>query len=118
MTLALDDSHDLYFGSRAGIAIATDADAVRQGILTRLRLFRGEWYLDTNAGVPWFESAFLAGSNIRSIERTIKRQILDTPGVDEILSFTASFDGSTRSLSISFEVESIFGPSGVLEVSM
>lgn len=117
MPLALDASHDLYQGARSGIAIAADADAVVQGIRTRLLLFRGEWFLDVNAGTPWFEEVLTDGQDIRRIESALKTQILATPGVESILSFDLNFDRATRDLSVTFEVDTIYGPSGVIEVS-
>lgn len=117
MTLALDASHDLFLGSRAGVATVSGGEAVAQRLLTRLRLFRGEWFLDVNAGTPWFQTILADRADIRSIELELKRQITETPGVVSILSFAVDFNRSTRSLSISFEVDTPFGPSGVLEVA-
>lgn len=117
MPLALDASHDLYLGPRSGIAIASDADAVVQGIRTRLLMFRGEWFLDVNAGTPWFEEVLTDGQDIRRVESALKTQILATPGVESILSFDLNFDRATRDLSVTFEVDTIYGPSGVIEVS-
>ena len=118
MPLALDASHDLYLGPRSGVAIAEGADAVVQGILTRLRLFRGEWFLDINAGMPWFEEVFTdGGQDIKRIESALKTQINATPGVEAILSFAIAFDGATRDITVTFEVDTIYGPSGVIAVS-
>lgn len=118
MTLALDASHDLYLGSRAGIAIAEGGDAVVQGILTRLRLFRGEWYLDVEAGTPWYQKILADGADIRIIETELKKQINDTPDVESILSFGLSFNRAQRAITVTFEVTTPFGPSGVLEVTL
>lgn len=119
MPLALDASHDLYQSAQSGVAIASGVDSVVQGITTRLRLFRGEWYLDVNAGMPWFEEVFTdGGQDIRRIESALKTQILAEPGANSILSFNLDFDGPTRDLAASFEVDTIYGPSGLVEVSL
>lgn len=117
MPLALNASHDLYQSALSGVAIAAGADAVVQTITTRLRLFRGEWWLDTTAGMPWFEEVFEGGQDLRRIESALKTQILATPGVEAILSFDLDFTASTRELSVSFEVDTIYGPSGTIEVA-
>lgn len=118
MTLALDSNHDLHVGNRNGVAIASDADAVVQGVKTRLLLFRGEWWLDTSAGTPWFETVFTgSGQDVRRIEQAMKRQIRDTPGVEGITSFAITYDPETREITISFEVDTIYGPSGLVEVA-
>jgi len=113
MTLALDGNHDLHLGSRSSIAIATGADAVAQGILTRLRLFRGESYLNRQEGTPWFEEILSDQPDIRRIEVTLKERILDTPNVESLISFSIDFDSSTRSLTVSFEADTVFGPVSV-----
>lgn len=118
MTLALDSNHDLYVGNRNGVAIAIGADEVVQGVKTRLLLFRGEWWLNTAAGTGWFETVFSgAGQDVRRVEREIKRQILASPGVDTLTAFSISYDRATRSITITFEVDTIYGPSGIVEVS-
>ena len=109
MTLALDSTHDLVLGSRNGIGIAKDGVAVAQGILTRLQLFKGEWYLDIEAGTPWFQKIFADGSDIRIIEAEIKRQILATPGVRSISTFFLDIDKPTRAVTITSEIQSDFG---------
>lgn len=118
MPLALNTSHDLYQSAQSGVAVASGVDSVVQGIRSRLLLFRGEWFLNANAGMPWFEEVFTdGGQDIRRIESALKAQIIATPGVESILSFDLAFDGATRDLSVSFSVDTIYGPSGEIEVS-
>ena len=49
------------------------------------------------------------GEVILDIEAIIKAEILDTPGVVEILSFETDFDAALRKLTVDFEVSSDFG---------
>lgn len=118
MPLALNAAHDLYLGPQSGIALAEGAEAVVQGVTTRLRLFRGEWFLNVNAGMPWFQEVFTdGGQDIRRIESALRAQILATPGVEQILSLDIDFNGGTRDLSVTFDVDTIYGPSGLVEVA-
>lgn len=97
----------------------TGADQVVQGVITRLRLFRGEWKFDVEAGTDWYGTVFVDTPDIRLIEFEFKRVINSTPGVDEITRFSPpSYDPGTRELSLSFEVLSVFGPSGSIEVTL
>lgn len=50
--LRLDDQNDPVFDPQANL---TDLEAVTQAILTRLRLFLGEWWENTNIGLPVFQ---------------------------------------------------------------
>ena len=46
----LDKNLDWRFG-KGRAAYKRNADAIAQNILTRLRSFLGDWYLDTEAGI-------------------------------------------------------------------
>ena len=109
MTLALDANHDLHLGPRQGIAIARDGDQSAQGVITRLQLLLGEFYLDRSAGTPWFEQVLTDNPDIRLIETTLKERILDAPDVTGLLSFDLDFDAASRSLTLSFVAQTVFG---------
>jgi hypothetical protein len=51
----LDQNGDPLFGNGAANFVS-DIDAVAQAIGTRLRLLQGEWWENTNAGTPLFQS--------------------------------------------------------------
>lgn len=114
---ALDESHDLYV--RGGqVARATGADFVVQAIRTRLLLYRGEWWLDLSAGVPWFEEILGWPGALRTAEVEIRRSITETPGVTELVSFDVQLDRRARDLRITFEVLTEYGPSDVETVTI
>lgn len=101
---------DLKLGADGDLAIknsdlqlTTSDDAVRQHLQQRLRTFLGEWFLDLDVGVPYFQDILVKNPNINQIDGILKQKILTTPGVVELLSFTMNFDQSARSLSIEFE---------------
>lgn len=74
-------------------------DAVAQAVQTRLNLLKGEWWEDTEDGIPLFEKVLGApGSqdNIFIIDGILKSRILSTPGVLEIAKFESDFNNSTR----------------------
>ena len=109
---ALDEDHDVFL--RGGqIALAEGPDFVVQAIRTRLLLYRGEWWLDTESGVPWFQEILTKPADVVRTESTLRRTILETPGVTGLISFDLAFDRPRRDLRVSFEVQTEFGPSGV-----
>ena len=119
MSLALDADHDLYRGDRSVIVLARGADEVVQGLLTRLQLFLGEWFLDVDAGTDWYGTVLTDNPDMRLIETELKRRINSQPGVTAITRFdTSGLDRSSRAFSLDFEVLTVFGPSGALEVSV
>ena len=87
-------------------------ECVAQAVLTRLRLWRGEWFLDRNEGTPYLEGVL---GERTAPEVVIKQRILGTPGVTAITAFTMTFDGDSRRLTISVSIDTLYGPSTLVE---
>ncbi|ADG20402.1 conserved hypothetical protein [Paraburkholderia atlantica] len=103
----IDESGDWTFGhGRADYADLSES--VAQRVVTRLRSFRGDWFLDLGHGIPWIERMERAGERER-LETDIKRQILGTAGVAAILSFDVATDGTTRHMTVSTTLRDIYG---------
>jgi hypothetical protein len=103
--LKLDDVTGDLVLENADLVMTTGSDAVRQHILQRLRTFMGEWFLNLDAGLPYFQDILVKDPNLSAIDGVIKNQIIDTPGVLELLSFDMDFDPSSQALVISFSVQ-------------
>lgn len=108
--LAIDQgTNDLILASDGNLATVNDAEAVGQHVRQRLQTFLGEWFLDTAAGVPWLTDILGRNYDPALAESVVKAEILATDGVEEILSFSVSFDRATRGLLIrSIEVRTMF----------
>jgi hypothetical protein len=99
--LALDaQTHDLFLAPDGNLAMAEDNEAIAQHAKQRLLFYRGEWFLDTEAGVPWFQEIFVRPHNDGIIEALIKREILDTDGIAELTDFEMQVDGRKRSIQV------------------
>ncbi len=83
--------------------------ATAQAVTTRLRLFKGEWFLNLNSGVPWFQEVFVKPARIPQVEQIIRDTILRTEGVAALTSFNLTFDGNIRRLTISFTGKTTWG---------
>lgn len=98
--LSLDpETNDLHFKG-GNLAVVRNAEAVGQHVRQRLMTFRGEWFLDTTAGVPWLAQIMAKEYDPALAEAVVKAEILDTHAVVEITSFSVGFDRSTRNLMI------------------
>ena len=107
--------HDMTFG-HGKRDLATAAEATGQRLRCRLLSIRGEWFLDTDNGVPWWQPL---GSPVRPImggprdlqytEAVLKAVILKTDGVATLDSFTMRFNGETRGLSVTASGTSVDG---------
>lgn len=91
--LYLEDGQVVFFG---------DSDASRQDIMTRLRFFLGEWFLDTREGVPYFEEILKKNPNLPLIKRIFRQAVEGSPYISSVQDLQLVFERSTRTLSISF----------------
>lgn len=98
-----------------GLLFTSGIGAVTQGLRIRLQTFRGEWFLNLDEGVPYFQDLLgqkFVETRARSAFRTA---IMATPGVVEIIHLVVDFDRGLRTLSIDFKVR---GDAGVISESL
>lgn len=96
--------------------ISDNARAVRQRLLIRLRTFKGEWFLDSAVGVPYFQSILRQGVRKELVDVLLKRTILETEGVQRITSYSSTLNRQLRTYSASFSVTTLQGDSLLLEI--
>lgn len=82
--------------------------AVAQAIQTRLRLYAGEWFLDSTDGTPW-RTDVLGKYTRETYDTIIQQRILGTPGVSSIDTYASAFDGTRRALTVSATVSTAYG---------
>jgi hypothetical protein len=94
------DTHDLAFDQAGNLMMATGSEAIGQHVRQRLMVFEGEWFLDREAGTPWLQQIMGKPYSPALAEAVVKAQIMGTPGVREITSFSVSFTRDVRRLNI------------------
>jgi hypothetical protein len=98
--LAIDpDTNDLFIDGNS-LAVVRDAEAVGQHARQRLMTFRGEWFLDTTAGVTWLDEIFGRAYDPALAEAIVKTELVQTDGVESIDTFAIRFDRTTRGVII------------------
>jgi hypothetical protein len=102
----LDSNLDWRFG-KGRAAYKRNADAIAQNILTRLRSFRGDWYLDVDAGVNWIELLGNPGTEKRII-RAVESTVLQTEGVISIQRLGIIRRNSNRGVTIELQYTDVF----------
>lgn len=107
--IALDPTTGDLLLENFDLQLVEGKDQIAQNLAIRLRFILGEWFLDTTAGVPYYDDFFIKAPNQIRIESVLKEEILDTPGVDQILSFTSTFNAQRRIYSVTFSVSTIRG---------
>lgn len=105
----VEDTNDLAFSAR-DISTISGSDMVKQSLKVALQLFKGEWFLDANAGVPYYQEILEKGVDTSVVDAILRRQILATAGVNRLLKYSSTFDAATRIVSVAFTADSVYGP--------
>ena len=108
----LDNNQDMTFGNGGLNFIEDSAAAVKQNLYTRLKLWLGEWFLNTTDGTDWLGKC-IGKSTLETASEEIRRVILATPGVTAISSLTISDDKSTRVITVTADVLTKYGETSV-----
>lgn len=100
--LAIDSvDGDLVLDGTGDLDVVRDVEAVASDLRSRLQTFAQEYFLDTSIGVPWLVTdgqypAILGGKpNVPRNSEIFRAVITETPGVEELLEFSATADGRT-----------------------
>ena len=89
-------------------------EQTRQRLEITLRAYRGEWFANKLYGVPYLENEdnkieLLGKSSTELLEIILKREILDSPNIKQLISFGLVEDKPTRKVTITFEALMIDG---------
>jgi hypothetical protein len=104
----LDPDGDYVFGGQQADFHRDTPEGVAQAVATRLRLMRGEWFLDQREGMPW--QTEVLGKLRRGLhDSAIRQRILATPGVTSLSDYSSVLDTDTRALSVSVRVTTVYG---------
>lgn len=92
---------DLYLENGTIRLTRTLTEEVAQELFIRLKFFKGEWFLDTTLGLPYFQSILVMGASTDAVAQIFRRVIAGTPGVKSIKSLQLT-RLPNRALSVAF----------------
>jgi hypothetical protein len=99
-----DQNGDYVFGG-GSVMLQNSPDTVAQAVLTRLKLYTKEWFLDTREGL---DLGRILGSHTQGTrDSEVQQRILGTPGVTELLAYSSSMTG--RKFSVATQVQTVYG---------
>lgn len=108
MDIASPDGN-LSLDDHGHIALVSGTAAARQRIISHMRLWRGEWSLDTSAGVPYYERVL--GKQPQSVSTAaITAAIRSIPDVQRVDSVTVEQSPGTRATTLRLSVGTANGP--------
>ena len=76
-------------------------DAILQDLRTRLRSFKGEWFLDTRLGLPYLD--YVNGTPLAVIRAHLIKLAAATAGIGSVRDVRFSFDRQHRKLSVTIQ---------------
>ncbi len=116
--MALGDDGDLDLSS-GDLYFRTGTEAVRQAARLALGFYAGEWFLDSNAGLPYHEvdatgviapTPILTKSpNVPVIRAIMRARLEQVQDVRDVISFDCEFDPGTRIMDVSFHLDTVYG---------
>lgn len=115
-TSRLSNTGDWTFGQQLAGHIR-GSEEIAQNVVTRIKSFKNDWYLDSDAEIDWFNLL----SN-RNTEQTTKNQIettvLNTTGVSSLKELNFVLDRENRKASISLKYIDIYNESQTVEAEV
>lgn len=84
------------------VVLAELLDEARQRLQVSLNFFKGEWGLNLDAGMPWFQSILVKSPSLTIIRAILTAAIVKVDGVASVESMSLDFDKRARRLSVEF----------------
>lgn len=83
-------------------------DGVGQCIITRLKLWQGQWFLNLPDGTRWLTNV-LGKYTGNTADVEVRDRVLGTTGVVEIVNYSSSLDRNTRKWAVNMLVQTLYG---------
>ena len=106
--IKLDTAGDLEVAA-GDLVLVSAADAIVQAVRIRLQFFKGEWYLDLDAGVPYYQSVLVKNPDPGVLQTVFRKALLETPGVLAVNALSLTQDRAARSLRVDYRVSTDVG---------
>lgn len=110
LDVAMGVNGDIYMGPE-GLKFVSGIDGVVQLCTILLRLTVGEWFLDLDKGIDWYEYLGNKLDQLDRLQAELSSKILTVSNVQEVLSMAVIV--MERRVSIRWEVRSVFGNTGL-----
>jgi hypothetical protein len=81
--------------------------SLEQNLITRIRSWKNDCFFDLEAGIDW--NNLIGDKNLNDLKKSISQVILGTDGVIGITNFSTSNDSRTRELTMTINIDTIYG---------
>lgn len=101
------DANGDYTVDPGAVWLVNSPECVAQAVLTRLRLFAGEWFLDTSEGLD--RDKIVGNRTQGTRDQEVQQRILGTQGVRSILSYASRVDSQRRTFTVGAVIDTDYG---------
>lgn len=113
--LLLNNEHDLMIND-FDLQLTNNQNVIKQRLKQALLTFKGNWFLDANLGVPYYEQILGHKNSLTTARSILINAINNVDGVKELKSFDIDLDANTRNVKVEFTVVDIFGNELTMEI--
>lgn len=85
------------------------SESLAQRLSIKLQFFKGEWFLDIDFGVPYFQDIFVKPFIQSAVDAILKSHILATPEVAALICYSSQFNKAKRGFTLQFTVKTRSG---------
>ncbi len=108
--IAIDANTGDFTVAAGQLVMVSDGESIAQAIGSALQVFKGEYYLDEEEGMPYFQDILgVKNPDPNVLESIFRGAIAAVPGVLQITALDLEMDKALRSLSVEWRVSSEFG---------
>lgn len=98
-------THDLVFNNFTFPVTTRIEDEITQRLKMKLLWFREEWAFNINYGIPYFQEIFSNKRiDLNDVDDIFRTAISQEKGVIDLISYSSSFNDSTRDFTVTAKV--------------
>lgn len=102
--LKVDNENNLVFVN-GELVILEGADVATQDIIQKIQTYKGEWFLNTEEGIPYLEKMSHKDTPTFLLETLVAERINDIEYVTELTSLSLDFDPTIRKLTLNYTIK-------------
>jgi len=100
---------DFVLTDDSGATTGAATNGILQQLVTRLRWFLGEWFLNVDGGTPWLQQILRHDADPSTVDALLQEVILGTPGVLVLTAYSGEANLAKRTYRVSFTVKTTAG---------
>jgi len=108
-SFSINDVNDVYLDNNGNLAISDGLTALIEICKQYMQTILGELTLNTDTGIPYFQSVFTGVPNIQQFVAAGRAALLTVEGVTQIISFDVSVGASPKTLTYVAIIQTIYG---------